>query len=370
MDQLLTTDEGQTRTLDGAEPSAVTDDLQVVDAVQPPAVLARARALVVPALRTAVDRLQGEHMRRIAAYHLGWLDADGRPLPGGGVGGKAIRSTLAVLSAEAGGGTAAHGVPAAVAVELVHNFSLLHDDIMDRDVERRHRPTAWVVFGEGQAILAGNAMLTAAIDVLVRDGAAGQRALPSLLAAVEGLINGQSADLELGNRRDVDLDEVLAMEAGKTAALLACSASIGALAAGADADVVDELAAYGHELGMAFQLVDDILGITGDAAATGKSSSSDVRAGKQSAPIVAALTSGTSASAQLAQLLATGSLASDDDVTHATKLIDEAGGLEWAAQEADRRLALALGHLKNLSAPTGTTSDLAALARYVVDRDR
>ncbi len=197
----------------------------------------------------------------------------------------------------------------------MHNFSLLHDDIMDRDVERRHRPTAWVVFGEGQAILAGNAMLTAAVDVLVRDGAPGHRALPSLLAAVEGLIDGQSADLDLGLRRDVDLDEVLAMEAGKTAALLACSSSIGALAAGADAGVVDALAAYGYELGMAFQLVDDILGITGDAAATGKSSSSDVRAGKRSAPIVAALTSGTAASEQLARMLAGGPLVADDDVT-------------------------------------------------------
>jgi geranylgeranyl diphosphate synthase, type I len=341
-----------------------------LDGVEPPAVLARARTLVVPALRAAVDRLQGEHMRRIAAYHLGWLDADGRALPGDGVGGKAIRPTLAVLSAEAAGGTAAQGVPAAVAVELVHNFSLLHDDIMDRDVERRHRPTAWVVFGEGQAILAGNAMLNAAVDVLVRDGAAGQRALPSLVAAVEGLIDGQSADLDLSTRRDVDLDEVLAMEAGKTAALLACSSSIGALAAGADAAVVDALAGYGHELGMAFQLVDDILGITGDAAATGKSSSSDVRAGKQSAPIVAALNSGTTASEQLAKMLAGGPLASDDDVTHATKLIDEAGGLEWAAHEADRRLALALGYLENISAESGTTSDLAALARYVVERDR
>jgi len=376
MAELGATGKGEQAAPDGVDHSSA------LDAVEPPAVLARARALVDPALRAAVDRLQGEHMRRIAGYHLGWLDADGRPLPGDGVGGKAIRPTLAVLSAQAAGGTAAQGVPAAVAVELVHNFSLLHDDIMDRDVERRHRPTAWVVFGEGQAILAGNAMLTAAVDVLVRDGAAGQRALPSLLTAVEGLIEGQSADLDLSTRRDADLDEVLAMEAGKTAALLACSSSIGALAAGADSTVVDALAGYGHELGMAFQLVDDILGITGDAAATGKSSSSDVRAGKQSAPIVAALNSGTAASEQLAKMLAGGPLTSDDDVTHATKLIDEAGGLEWAAHEADRRLALALRYLdalslrqalslqQNSSAETGTTSDLAALARYVVERDR
>jgi geranylgeranyl diphosphate synthase, type I len=346
------------------------------DRIEPPPVLGRARALVVPALRAAVDRLDGEYMRKIAAYHLGWLDAQGQPVSGDGVGGKAIRPTLAVLSAEAGGGSASDGVAAAVAVELVHNFSLLHDDIMDRDVERRHRPTAWVVFGEGQAILAGNAMLTAAIDVLVRDGAAGQRSLACLLSAVESLISGQSADLALGNLgsgEEVDTittAEVLAMEAGKTAALLACSASIGAIAVGAPAPVADGLASYGYELGMAFQLVDDILGITGDAATTGKSSSSDVRAGKRSAPIVAALTSGTAASKLLARLLADGLPTSDDDVTYATKLIDEAGGLDWAAQEADRRLALALGHLENTAAPAGTTSDLAALARYVVERDR
>jgi geranylgeranyl diphosphate synthase type I len=343
------------------------------DRIEPPPVLGRARALVVPALRAAVDRLDGEYMRKIAAYHLGWLDAQGQPVSGDGVGGKAIRPTLAVLSAEAGGGSASDGVAAAVAVELVHNFSLLHDDIMDRDVERRHRPTAWVVFGEGQAILAGNAMLTAAIDVLVRDGEAGQRSLACLLSAVESLISGQSADLalgSLGNGDEVALDDVLAMEAGKTAALLACSASIGAIAVGAPASVADGLASYGYELGMAFQLVDDILGITGDAATTGKSSSSDVRAGKRSAPIVAALTSGTAASKLLARLLADGLPTSDDDVTYATKLIDEAGGLDWAAQEADRRLALALGHLENTAAPAGTTSDLAALARYVVERDR
>ncbi len=248
-------------------------------------------------------------MRKIAAYHLGWLDADGQPIAGDGVGGKAIRPTLAVLSAEAGGGSASDGVAAAVAVELVHNFSLLHDDIMDRDVERRHRPTAWVVFGEGQAILAGNAMLTAAIDVLVRDGAAGQRSLACLLSAVESLISGQSADLALGSLRSSRRSTSTRCSRWRPARPPRCSRarprSVRSPPARRRA-VVDGLAAYGHELGMAFQLVDDILGITGDAAATGKSSSSDVRAGKRSAPIVAALTSGTAASKLLARLLADG----------------------------------------------------------------
>jgi geranylgeranyl diphosphate synthase, type I len=336
-----------------------------------PAVLGRARGLVTPALRAAVDALEDDRMRTICAYHFGWVDAAGQPIDAGAAGsGKAIRSTLAVLSAEAGGGTAADGVATAVAVELVHNFSLLHDDIMDRDVERRHRPTAWVVFGEGQAILAGNAMLTAAIDVLVRDGAAGSRSLPCLLESIQLLISGQSADLALESKASVDLDEVLRMEAGKTAALLACAASIGAIAADAAPAVVAGLAAYGHELGMAFQLVDDILGITGNAAATGKSSSSDVRAGKRSAPIVAALVSGTRASAELRELLAAGPPSNDDDVTHASKLIDEAGGLDWAAQEADARLARAIDHLEALALPPSAAHDLAQLARYVVVRDR
>lgn len=132
-----------------------------------PDALGRARALVLPAMRAAVEQLGDERMRRVSGYHLGWLDAAGNEVDGGS--GKAVRPALAVLSAQAAGGSAEDGVAAGVAVELVHNFSLLHDDIMDRDVERRHRPTGWVAFNEPQALLAGNAMLVAAVETLVRD---------------------------------------------------------------------------------------------------------------------------------------------------------------------------------------------------------
>jgi geranylgeranyl diphosphate synthase, type I len=335
---------------------------------QAPAVLDRARVLVQPALRAAVDRLADERMRLVAGYHLGWLDAAGREVHGGG--GKAVRPALVLLCAEAAGGAANDAVAPAVAIELVHNFSLLHDDIMDRDVERRHRATAWTVFGEGQALLAGTAMLTAAVEVLTAAGPAGHRGLPCLLDAVQRLISGQSEDLALEGRADADLDAVLHMEAGKTAALLSCSAALGALAVDAPPAVVAGLAAYGHELGMAFQLIDDILGITGDSAVTGKSASSDVRAGKRSAPIVAALSAGTDASSRLARHYLGGPPATEDDVTEATKLIDEAGGLECAAREADRRLAQALAHLDALAIVSTARDDLAELARYVVDRDQ
>jgi geranylgeranyl diphosphate synthase, type I len=333
-----------------------------------PDVLARCRELVEPALRAAVDRFEDPLVRTVAGYHLGWLGADGAPVPSRS-GGKAVRPTLAVLSAEAVGADATTGIPGAVAVELVHNFSLLHDDIMDQDVERRHRPTGWVVFGSGPAILAGNAMLTAAVQELVSAGTGGQRALPHLLTAVQDLIRGQSEDLALEGAPSVDLDQVLRMEAGKTAALLACASSIGAVTAGADDASIEHLAGYGHELGMAFQLVDDILGIVGDASVTGKSSSSDIRAGKRSAPIVAALLSGTTAGRELAALLDAGPPSTEEDVARATRLVGDAGGLDWAGREADRRLAAALAHLDTLSGARGALAELTELARYVVERD-
>jgi geranylgeranyl diphosphate synthase, type I len=331
-------------------------------------VISRARELVLPGLRAAVDRLENEHMRRIASYQLGWSDGDGNPIET--VGGKAVRPTFAILSAEAGGGTASDGVPAAVAVELVHNFSLLHDDIMDGDRERRHRPTGWVVFGEGQTILGGTAMLTAAIETLVADGDAGQRALPLLLSSTQRLISGQSFDLYLEGQSDVTVDDVLRMEAGKTAALLACSASIGALAVGASDAVVDGLAGFGHDLGMSFQLVDDVLGVVGNPRITGKSSSSDVRAGKRSAPIVAALRAGGAASDRLAELMAAGPPSTEADVELATQLIQDAGGLAWASAEAQTRFQRATERLEELELPPRAAADLVALGRYIVERDR
>src|SRR6266516_2773155 len=156
------------------------------------------------------------------------------------------------------------------------------------------------------------------------------------------------------------------MEAGKTAALLACAASIGALAAGAPQRIVDGLETFGHEVGMAFQLVDDVLGVVGDPKRTGKSSSSDVRAGKRSAPVVAALTSGTPAGHRLAELYAQGPLENEDLVLLATSLIEQAGGLEWAAREADTRLANALRVLDELQLEEPAVTELADIATYIV----
>jgi len=145
-------------------------------------VLRWSRDLVTPALRAAVTSLPTS-MRRITGYHFGWWDADGQAATGDS--GKALRPALVLLAAAAVGGTPETAVPAAVAVELVHNFSLLHDDVMDNDATRRHRPTAWRVFGVPAAILAGDALLTLAFDVLAASGhPSAQDAMRALSAAV------------------------------------------------------------------------------------------------------------------------------------------------------------------------------------------
>lgn len=333
-----------------------------------PAALDRIRALVDPALRTAVATLADSRMRQIASYQMGWIDADGTPTPGGG---KAIRPALAVLSAEAVGASPHEGVPPAVALELIHNFSLLHDDVLDNDVERRHRPTGWVVFGTGQAILAGTAMLALAVEVLDAAGPAGHRCLGSILGATQDMIGGQSLDIAIEGRLDVTLEEVLHMEAGKTAALLSCGASVGAIAGGATPEIAAGLAEFGRQAGIAFQLVDDILGIAGDPGITGKSVSSDVRAGKCSAPIVAALHGDGPAARQLAELFAAGPPSTEDDIARATMLIHEAGGIEWAAARADAHYARALAELKRLDLPNRTAvAELRAVADFIVNRGR
>ena len=337
---------------------------RVVRTSAPPAI-ERARALVLPALRASLDRLTDPRMRLVAGYQLGLWDAEGTPDASGG--GKVIRPALALVAATAMSGAPDAGIPAAVAVELVHNFSLLHDDIMDRDVERRHRPTGWVAFGEGQAILAGNAMLTAAVEILVCDDPG---SVPLLLETVQELIRGQSEDLALEGNDNAQISEVLEMEAGKTAALIAGSLAMGARAGGADGEVVRRVAAAGRLVGVAFQLVDDVLGVVGDSAVTGKSASSDVRAGKRSAVVVAALHSGRPAGARLAELLRAGAPESDADVARAVELIESAGGIEWASSEAERLLEQAHVQLDAANLPhADAVAELHEIADYLVRRN-
>jgi geranylgeranyl diphosphate synthase type I len=333
-------------------------------AVMPEGV-AVARDLVGPALAASVDRLSPE-VRSVAAYHLGLTDAEGRPT---GSGGKALRPALALLSARAAGAEPKRGVPAAVAVELVHNFSLLHDDIMDGDIERRHRPTAWKVFGIGPAILAGDALLTLAQDLLLEEGGQhGSWAARCLNAAVLRLVAGQGSDLAFEKRDDVARGECLAMAGDKTAALMACACSIGAVYLGAPPALAMSLAGFGAHVGLAFQLTDDLLGIWGTPEVTGKPVRADLRARKKSLPVVAALTSGTAQGRQLGELLARPGELSEEDLILAAKLVEEADGKRWTEAEADSQLEQAERCLMETDMPADARAEFSAIAQFITTR--
>jgi geranylgeranyl diphosphate synthase type I len=335
--------------------------------VQIPAVLERARALTAPALRAAVERLEPS-IARVAAYHLGWVDVSGRPVAGNG--GKAVRPALAVLSAEAVGADARVALPGAVAVELVHNFSLLHDDLMDGDEERRHRPTAWKAFGPALAVLTGDALLALAEDVVLSaPGETGARAARHLTEATDRLIRGQAEDLSFEGRLEVSVAECMAMEGNKTGALLACSSSIGAVLAGASSGTVATLGEFGHHLGLAFQAIDDLLGIWGLPELTGKPTWSDLRQRKKSVPVTVALGKRTPGSERLAALLAGQGPVGDEDLALAAKLVQEAGGRDWAQREAERQLELAMACLDAVAMPAAARDDLVNLARFVTTRE-
>jgi geranylgeranyl diphosphate synthase type I len=332
-----------------------------------PAGVETARDLVGPGIEAAVARFSPD-IRPVAAYHLGLADADGTPT-GTRAGGKALRPALTLLSARAAGAAPERAVPAAVAVELVHNFSLLHDDIMDGDTERRHRPTAWTVFGIGPAILAGDALQALANDLLL-EGPAPQAVWASrcLSAAVHRLISGQGADLAFERRDDVSVDECLDMAADKTAALMACACSIGAIYVGAAASTAMTLTAFGAYVGLAFQLTDDLLGIWGAAEVTGKPVRSDLRSRKKSLPVVAALAGESAAGRDLAALLASPDPLGEDELLRAAELVEAAGGKKWVEAEADSALSSALGCLADAEMPDDVRAEFAGIAEFVTAR--
>ena len=333
-----------------------------------PAGVETARDLVGPAIAAAVGRLSTD-VRVVASYHLGLTDAEGQPESRKGTAGKALRPALALLSARAAGAAPERGVPAAAAVEFVHNFSLLHDDIMDGDTERRHRPTAWTVYGVGPAILAGDALLALAHDLLLEGPAPqGTWASRCLSAAVQRLIAGQGADLAFERRDNVTLDECRQMAGDKTAALMAGACSIGAIYVGAPAVLAMGLAGFGAHVGLAFQLTDDLLGIWGAPEVTGKPVMSDLRTRKKSLPVVAALTSETDAGRELAALLAQTEPLTEDQLAHGAGLVEAAGGRMWAETEADTALAAAGRCLNEAEMPDDVRAEFAAIAEFITAR--
>lgn len=348
----------------------------------------RERAAVVD--EQIVQLLQAEvqdpWMHGAIAYHLGWADADFAPLPGPArpSAGKRLRPALCLLCFEAARHTASGPTPPAdrdaalafaVAVELVHNYSLIHDDIQDRDDRRRGRPALWTICGDAQAINVGDCLHDLAYRCLAQRTCQGAAPLAAKLmgALAEAGIDmsvGQSRDLRLEEDPQVTLEAYLQMVAGKTAALMRCATYGGALVAldGSSQDRLEAFAEFGRQFGLVFQIRDDILGIWGDEARTGKSATNDIRQRKKSLPVVLAL---QAADAKTRTTLA-GCYGADPEQTtneqhHRIRhILDQCGADTLAQRHAEdhcRRALTALAQAGGGLRALGTNPSLARLKR-------
>lgn len=232
---------------------------------------------------------RGPALYAMVRYHLGLEDREGRTRSDAL--GKALRPTLCLLTCEALEGEWRRALPAAAAIEMLHNFSLVHDDVQDKDRERRHRPTVWALWGPEQAINAGDALHGLAVHFLLaldEEGFAPEvvhEGCRGLTGATLEMIEGQALDLSFEGRFDLGVDDYLEMISKKTGALMACALKIGGLLGRADEGALAALSEAGRNLGLAFQIRDDLLGIWGAPRHTGKPTS-DILRKKRTLPIV------------------------------------------------------------------------------------
>lgn len=324
----------------------MTNELKTLATQYLPALEAEMRRVLSPkADEIAPADSHRERFYQMIHYHMGWVDSDFQPVMENG--GKRIRPLLCLLVCQAVGGNWEQALPAAAAVEILHNFTLVHDDIEDGSPTRRGRPTMWQLWGAAQAINCGDAMFALAHLALARltdcgvDPAVVVRALRRFDETCVRLTEGQHADMTFETVDSVSVDAYLHMITGKTAVLLGLCAELGALIGGGDEETVQHYAAFGKELGLAFQVKDDILGIWGDEAVTGKSAASDIETGKKTLPVLY----GLSQSEELRGLYSRAN-GSGDYVRGVVSLLDAAGAYEFASEKATEYSRGALDHLE------------------------
>jgi geranylgeranyl diphosphate synthase type I len=304
-------------------------------------------------------------------YHMGWQGE------GAGVEaqGKRIRPILVLLTAACCSKDWQTALPAAAAVELVHNFSLIHDDIQDGSPERHHRPSVWWVWGPAQAINAGDSLLVLGRRALLGLHGEGLPAPRVLMAcrildeACQELIEGQCLDLSFEEIPDVSPEAYLEMIGKKTGALFEASLHLGALVGTDDEALAECLARCGRRLGLAFQIRDDILGVWGAAAVTGKPVAADIRRRKKCLPVVYALATAQGGIRQeLLRLYAQDSL-SDADVTRVLDILEASAARDYCQGMAAERIAEALAELRDAAISPTAYGDFQELTTFLLERE-
>ncbi len=308
-------------------------------------------------------------------YHMGWADSNGIPVAGAESQGKALRPTLCLFSCEALSGGWDTALPAAAAMEFVHNFSLIHDDIQDGDLERRHQPTVWSVWGVPQALVAGDAMFTLADATAHRLSSRGLP--PSTVLEVSKLImqgylemiEGQCLDLSFEEDIQVRVDDYLGMIALKTGALIRCSMAAGACIGSGDPATVRAFSRSGARLGRAFQIRDDVLGIWGEEETTGKAVGADILRKKKSYPLAYALDNASfGARERLANALQKTELLRSD-VDEVLDILDEVGAQGAAQELVSNNAEQAVDELESVDLPSWARGEFRQLVDFLTSRD-
>lgn len=301
-------------------------------------------------------------------YHIGFSTIDG--LPADGRRGKGIRSALCLAACAAAGGPEEDAEAAAAAIELTHEFSLIHDDLQDRDRLRRGRPALWTVVGEAHAIGAGDVLYSIARHVLSTMPGVDAEILRDVerrydLACIR-LSEGQYLDLTFEERGQIGVEAYLDMVERKTGALLGAAAGIGAGLGEADAETAESLESAGLAIGVAFQIRDDILGLWGSTGRTGKPAGNDLRRGKKSLPIVHALTDAETGRA-IQRYWDAG--APEAETLPMLERLDAMGARGYAEREAERYVEMAMSAIDGLDLRPAGARRIADIAREAIGRD-
>lgn len=333
-----------------------------------PAIFRRYGSDIGIALREGLAGRQSQ-VYQMLRYSMGWTTIDGASV--NVLSGKALRPTLCIFACEATGGDVREALPAAVSLEFIHNFSLIHDDVQDRDETRHHRPTLWKVWGNPKAILAGNILWAIADISLGRllDKGVGLkktlRIMQLLNRAHMEMIEGQYLDISFEGRSDVTLPNYMDMISKKTGAFMRSALAVGALIGSGDASIVRAFIECGRSLGLVFQIRDDILGIWGDESITGKPVGSDIRQKKNSLPLLYAMSKTKGADKELMSNVYQNKVLNDDDVASIMDVLAKVNAKEYSERLASKHRLKAIEALSKVKMTTSVIEEMDEVAMFL-----